>query len=276
MVVLRKFLEPTVKPEEVILKPQRHGQKQSIGRPEPRRVGQESQQKLQQESRSLEVRQEDIARGQQPQEFINDPMSGAHVQEHLNKMQNREAPPELNPGARVRSPNAELVQPSNFQSFYNSLGLIDNIGDQALGAAQARAAHKRQQALMAILSQQPPSFRGAGRLRGGRSYGSGIPSSPNANFRFAQQTAPKFGWGPRELSAWYTLGMKESGWRNTAQNPTSTAFGIGQFLDSTWSGVGGRKTSDPRLQVEYMARYIRNRYGSPSRALAFHYANNWY
>jgi muramidase (phage lysozyme) len=33
--------------------------------------------------------------------------------------------------------------------------------------------------------------------------------------------------------------MRESGGNITAQNPTSTASGKWQFLDSTWGGYGG-------------------------------------
>lgn len=99
---------------------------------------------------------------------------------------------------------------------------------------------------------------------------------PQENFKYAQFLAAQFGWNTQsELDAWYRLGMKESGWRNTAQNSHSTAFGIGQFLDSTWHNYGP-KTSDPYLQTLYMAQYIRDRYGSPSKALAFHNKHNWY
>ncbi len=97
-----------------------------------------------------------------------------------------------------------------------------------------------------------------------------IPASthPQENFKYAQFLAGQFGWNNQtELDAWYRLGMNESGWRNTAQNPTSTAYGIGQFLNSTWAKYGP-KTSDPYLQTLYMAEYIRDRYGSPSAALA--------
>ena len=65
-----------------------------------------------------------------------------------------------------------------------------------------------------------------------------------------------------------------------AQNPTSTAYGIGQFLDSTWATVGGHKTSDGYLQLQYMMKYIRQRYGSPNAAWAQYYAHpggvGWY
>jgi hypothetical protein len=104
-------------------------------------------------------------------------------------------------------------------------------------------------------------------------YGEG--GTPAKNFAIAKAMAKEFGWGPLEVQAWYVLGVKESGWRNTAQNPTSTAFGIGQFLDSTW-GPYGPKTSDPTKQIRYMAMYIRDRYGKPSKALAFHLLHNWY
>lgn len=216
-----------------------------------------------------------------PSEQQQGPVTQDYIRAQLQKMANRQAPPELTPGSRVTSPDMELVQPSNFQGYYEQLGTINQMGHEMLGAAQARAAYKKQQELNAILQQQVAGFKGAtlqggNKGGGGQAFGSGVPSNPQANFRFAQQIAPNFGWGADELSAWYTLGMKESGWRNTAQNPTSTAYGIGQFLNSTWAGVGMAKTSDPALQVEAMARYIRNRYGSPSRALAFHLKNNWY
>lgn len=69
---------------------------------------------------------------------------------------------------------------------------------------------------------------------------------------------------------------KESNCRPTAQNPRSTAYGIFQFLDSTWAGVGCVKTSDPVQQMICGQRYVMNRYGSWSKARAFHSANGWY
>ena len=72
---------------------------------------------------------------------------------------------------------------------------------------------------------------------------------------------PESQWGPL-----YNLIMGESGFNNTAQNPSSSAYGIFQFLDSTWAGVGGHKTSDPGLQSLYGMRYIKERYGNPAAA----------
>lgn len=89
--------------------------------------------------------------------------------------------------------------------------------------------------------------------------------APAANQAIGKAVLARYGWG-QYWSAFNSLVMGESGWRNTAQNPTSTAYGIGQFLNSTWATVGGTKTSDPALQVKYMLDYIRSVYGDPGNA----------
>lgn len=58
----------------------------------------------------------------------------------------------------------------------------------------------------------------------------------------------------------------ESGWDPEAQNPVSTAFGIGQFLDSTWETVGCVKTSDPQKQIDCTLLYIEKNYGNATEA----------
>lgn len=84
-----------------------------------------------------------------------------------------------------------------------------------------------------------------------------------------------FGWEGGQWSALERLVQKESSWNPNAQNPTSTAYGLFQFLNGTW-GAYGEKTSDPRLQAQYGMQYIKDRYGSPEQALAFHESHNWY
>lgn len=69
---------------------------------------------------------------------------------------------------------------------------------------------------------------------------------------------------------------KESGCNPNAQNPRSTAYGIFQFLDSTWKGVGCVKTSDPVEQMRCGTKYVMARYGSWAKARSFHAGNGWY
>jgi len=105
----------------------------------------------------------------------------------------------------------------------------------------------------------------------------GAPANVSGNAALVRSMAASmYGWVGAQWNALYRLIMKESGFRNTAQNPTSTAYGMFQFLNSTWAGVGGHKTSDPRLQTIYGLSYIRQRYGTPAGALSFHLGHNWY
>jgi hypothetical protein len=90
-----------------------------------------------------------------------------------------------------------------------------------------------------------------------------------------QAMQPGWSTGP-EWRALVSLIMSESGGNPAAQNPTSSAYGLFQFLDSTWASVGGHKTSDAALQTVYGLRYIAQRYGDPLGAWAFHQAHNWY
>jgi hypothetical protein len=67
-----------------------------------------------------------------------------------------------------------------------------------------------------------------------------------------------------------TLWHKESGWRPTAANPTSTAFGIPQFLNSTWVNYGYPvRPKDPQIQIKAGLRYIYKRYSTPCKAWDF-------
>ncbi len=114
----------------------------------------------------------------------------------------------------------------------------------------------------------------AGQLQGAVVGASGA-SGPIVDI--VRSVASKYGWGEgNEWNALSQLIQKESSWNPNAQNPTSTAYGLFQFLNGTWAGVNATKTSDPGLQTVAGLRYIQGRYGSPSQALAFHLANNWY
>ena len=85
------------------------------------------------------------------------------------------------------------------------------------------------------------------------------------------------GWG-QYWSDLDQLVSHESGWNPTAQNPSSTAYGLFQFLDSTWKGTGIAKTSDPALQIDAGLKYIESRYKTPKGAWDFwqRQSPHWY
>ena len=69
---------------------------------------------------------------------------------------------------------------------------------------------------------------------------------------------------------------RESGWKPDAQNPTSSAMGLGQFLDSTWERVDCIKSFDPYYQIDCMVGYVALFYENPQRAIVHHNQMNWY
>jgi hypothetical protein len=85
------------------------------------------------------------------------------------------------------------------------------------------------------------------------------------------------GWN---FADWWALDAAETSHGRNLVNPSSTARLRGQFLDMNWGKYG--PGSDPRgnpsmeQQIISMAQYIAERYGNPTRAWAFHQANNWY
>jgi methyl-accepting chemotaxis protein len=95
---------------------------------------------------------------------------------------------------------------------------------------------------------------------------SGTAGSPEV-MNAIRMAASSRGWSEgAQWNALLNLIKGESGFNPNAQNPTSTAYGLFQFLNSTWAGVGGQKTSNPALQSEYGMRYIASRYGNPVNA----------
>jgi hypothetical protein len=75
---------------------------------------------------------------------------------------------------------------------------------------------------------------------------------------------------------------RESGFRSTAQNPTSTAYGYGQFLTSTRNSYAKKypnlNYNNPVDQIVLTYKYIKDRYGTVQNALTQweHRSPHWY
>lgn len=106
-------------------------------------------------------------------------------------------------------------------------------------------------------------------LAGGLVSTAGIQNGPNREM--GKKMAARVGWTGDKWNALDKLWQNESGWNHLAQNPTSTAYGIPQFLDATWGDYGFTKTSDPKKQIQAGISYIQRRpdyQGDPRTALS--------
>jgi hypothetical protein len=125
------------------------------------------------------------------------------------------------------------------------------IREEELARARAAAARRAQVA--------------AGQVAAGRPAATGGGSGPRCDLS-----------GTSAAERWII--MHESGGLATADNPTSTAFGLGQLL------LGNRilylgsayATTDCGRQLGAFRAYVRDRYGTAANAQAFWQAHGWY
>lgn len=72
------------------------------------------------------------------------------------------------------------------------------------------------------------------------------------------------------------LWTQESHWNPKARNKSSGAYGIAQFMPTTWGNYKVKKTSSAMKQVDYGLHYIKVRYGSACKAWAHEKKYGWY
>ncbi|HSO52993.1 MAG TPA: hypothetical protein VL330_09635 [Actinomycetes bacterium] len=128
----------------------------------------------------------------------------------------------------------------------------------AAAALRSRSAELRRLIRQEELARQRAARGGGG---GGSIHGSG-------------RRCDLSGTSPAE----YWIIMRESSGFPTADNPTSTAFGLGQLLLGNRILYLGQAyaTTDCGGQLGAFRAYVRDRYGTAARAKAFWQANGWY
>ena len=92
-----------------------------------------------------------------------------------------------------------------------------------------------------------------------------------------QQMASSYGWGSgTQWSDLKALWNRESGWRWDAYNP-SGAYGIPQALPGSKMGTAGSDwRTNAATQIKWGLGYIKDRWGSPSKAWANEECCSWY
>ena len=94
---------------------------------------------------------------------------------------------------------------------------------------------------------------------------------------YAKQRCEDYGWDEDDFDCLVLLWYRESGWRVTAQNKSSGAYGIPQSLPaSKMAAFGDDYLTNYKTQIEWGLSYINGRYGSPSAAWAHSQRKGWY
>ena len=145
-------------------------------------------------------------------------------------------------------------------------GIKDGVGDSVFGKMIGAGAKNLVQAPIDWITDKLGSIvEGAGDV---------VNSVKNrATKEQVRAVAATYGWGlGDQWNALVQLVQKESSWNPNAANPTSSARGLFQKMTS----IHGPVEATAAGQAMWGLKYIKDRYGDPVRALAFHNRNNWY
>lgn len=100
---------------------------------------------------------------------------------------------------------------------------------------------------------------------------------PGSNRELGRKMAAERGWGDDEFKCLNNLWTRESNWDHTAQNPSSSAYGIPQSLPgSKMASVADDWETNPETQITWGLNYIKDRYGTPCGAWAKSETSGWY
>lgn len=103
------------------------------------------------------------------------------------------------------------------------------------------------------------------------------PPSSGSPRSIAKTMLASFGWSSSQFSCLEPLWAGESGWRVTASNPTTGAYGIPQALPAPrMASAGPDWHTDATTQIKWGLKYIQGTYGSPCAAWRHERAVGWY
>ncbi|MCM0614526.1 hypothetical protein EU811_00745 [Arthrobacter sp. TS-15] len=153
----------------------------------------------------------------------------------------------------------------------------DAAAKQAADAAAAQAAAEKAAADAAAKQAADAAAAAAAAEAAAAAATPKAVDDPAAAKAYAASILGNYGWSAAEMTALNTLWEKESNWRTTATNASSGAYGIVQSLPAgKMASAGADWQTNYQTQIKWGLNYIKERYGSPSAALGFHLANNWY
>lgn len=103
------------------------------------------------------------------------------------------------------------------------------------------------------------------------------PSTTDPREIARQMMQNKYGWGDAQFTCYDNIIMRESRWIVSADNPTSSAYGIPQALPGRrMAAFGSDWRTNPATQIAWGLDYVHDRYGTPCGAWGFKRSHGWY
>lgn len=142
-------------------------------------------------------------------------------------------------------------------------------------AAQARVIESRDKAIKAEAARKVAAKKAAEKAFVER-WGF-TPGTTDPREMARQMMATKYGWGADQFRCYDNIIMRESRWITTADNPTSSAYGIPQALPGRkMASAGADWRTNPATQIRWGLGYVKDRFGTPCSAWSFKRAHGWY
>jgi len=153
----------------------------------------------------------------------------------------------------------------------------------AAKAAAVRAAKREAERAAARRAAEARATRSSRSSSGSSGSSTPLPATPSSCTSYSgnQRTGCSLlswaGFSIGQMGCLQSLWNRESGWRTTARNPSSGAYGIPQALPGRkMAAYGSDWETNPAVQIKWGLMYIKGRYGSPCSAWSYFQSNGWY
>jgi len=151
------------------------------------------------------------------------------------------------------------------------------VAAEQAAAAQAAAAQAAEQAAVEKAAADRLAEEQAAQERASRSRRTEPAPAPSGDPRSIARALLAARGQSSQFGCLDKLWTRESDWLTTADNPTSSAYGIPQALPgSKMASAGADWRTSAQTQITWGLSYIASRYGSPCAAWSQSQSHNWY
>ncbi|MEZ3161289.1 phage tail tip lysozyme [Microbacterium sp. BWT-B31] len=180
--------------------------------------------------------------------------------------------------AGVALTQASAVESPPISLYASSLGDVQSLTGEASADADAAAVTLERPSYEVYVAPKPAPVAPAAESSSGSGWRPPFVSpDPGTAQAIAYDMLLARGWGDDQFACLVALWNKESGWRVSAYNAGSGAYGIPQALPgSKMASAGADWETNPATQIAWGLGYVGGRYGTPCGAWDHSQSTGWY